>query len=70
MMTTHLTHAQTANSPTDVETKTQAFDARRALWTQEDAWEEERLTAVGKTLADALLNTIAVQGDLQRESLA
>ena len=69
-MTTRCTCAQTANNPTDVETKTRAFDARRALWTQEDAREKERLVAVGKTLADALLNTVAVQGDLQREDLA
>ena len=69
-MTTPRTHAQTANNPTDVERKTKAFDERRALWTQEDTQEEERLTAVGKTLADALLNTVAMQGDLQREDLA
>ena len=53
-----------------MEKKTKAFDERRALWPQEDTREEERLTAVGKTLADALLNTVAVQGDLQREDLA
>ena len=69
-MTTHCTHAQTASNPTDVEIRTKAFDARGALWPQEDAREEERLIAVGKTLADALLNTVAVQGDLQREDLA
>ena len=69
-MTTPCTHAQIANNPTEVEIRTKAFDARRALWPQEDAREEERLTAVGKTLADALLNTVAIQGDLQREDLA
>ena len=69
-MTTPRTRAQTANNPTNVELKTKAFDERRALWTQEDQREEERLVAVGKTLADALLNTVAVQGDLQREDLA
>ena len=70
MMTTPCTHAQTANNPTNVELKTKAFDKRRALWTQEDAREKERLRAVGKTLADAMLNTVAVQGDLQWEDLA
>ena len=69
-MTTRRTRAQTAINSTDVETKTKAFDARRALWTQEDAREEERRVALGKTLADALLNIVAVQGDLQREDLA
>ena len=69
-MTTPRTRAQTANNPTNVELKTKAFDERRALWTQEDQREEERLVAVGKTLADALLNTVAVQGDLQPEDLA
>ena len=69
-MTTPRTRAQTANNPTNVELKTKAFDERRALWPQEDKREEERLRAVGKTLADALLNTVGVQGDLQREDLA
>ena len=69
-MTTPRTRAQTANNPTNMELKTKAFDERRALWPQEDEREEERLRAVGKTLADALLNTVAVQGDLQREDLA
>ena len=69
-MTTRRAHAQTANNPTDVKTKTKAFDARRALWPEEDAREEERLRVEGKTLADALLNTVLVQGDLQREDLA
>ena len=68
-MTTPRTNAQAASNPTNVELKTKAFDQRRALWTQEDEREEERLGAVGKTLADALLNTVAVQGDLQREDL-
>ena len=53
-----------------MELKTKAFDESRALWTQEDEREEERLRMVGKTLADAMLNTVAVQGDLQREDLA
>ena len=66
-MTTPRTRAQTANNPINVELKTKAFDERRALWTQEDEREEERLRAVGKTFADAILNTVAVQGDLQRE---
>ena len=69
-MTTRWTRAQTANNPMDVETKTKAFDARGALWPEEDSREEERLVAVGKTLADALLNTVPVQGDLQQEDLA
>ena len=69
-MTTRRTRAKTANNPTDVETKTKAFDARRALRTQEDAREEEHLMVVRKTLADALLNTVAVQRDLQREDIA
>ena len=70
MMTTPRTRAQSANNSTNVELKTKAFEERRALWTQEDAREEERLRAVGKTLADAILNTVAVQGDLQQEDLA
>ena len=69
-MTTRRTRAQTANNPTDGEMKTKAFNARKALWPEEDAWEEERLRMVGKTLADALLNTVPVQGDLQREDQA
>ena len=69
-MTTRRTHSQTASNPTDVEAKTKAFDERRALWHKEDAQEEERLRAVGKTLTDALLNTVPVQGDLQRENQA
>ena len=69
-MTTRRTRAQTANNPTDGEIKTKAFNARKALWPEEDAWEEERLRMVGKTLADALLNTVPVQGDLQREDQA
>ena len=69
-MTTCRTHAQTVANPTNVELKTMAFDKRRALWPQEDEREEERLRAVGKTLADALLNSVAVQGDLQWEELA
>ena len=32
--------------------------------------QEERLRMVGKTLADALLNTVPMQGDLQREDQA
>ena len=69
-MTTPRTRAQTAANPTNVELKTKAFDERRALWVQEDEREEERLRAVGKTLADALLNSVVLQGDLQREDLA
>ena len=69
-MTTPRTRAQTAPNPTNVELKTKAFDERRALWPQEDEREEERLRAVGKTLADALLNSVAMQGDLHREDLA
>ena len=69
-MTTPRSRAQTANNPTNVELKTKAFDESRALWTQEDEWEEERLRTVGKTLAESMLNTVAVQGDLQREDLA
>ena len=69
-MTTLRTRAQTANNPTNMELKTKAFDERRALWAQEDQREEERLREVGKTLADALLNTVVVQDDLQREDLA
>ncbi len=40
------------------------------MWPKEDAREEEKLRTVGKTLADALLNTVPVQGDLQREDQA
>ena len=50
--------------------KTKAFNARRALWPEEDAREEEHLRVVGKTLADALLNTVPMQGDLQLEDHA
>ena len=64
-MTTRRTSSQTASNPTEVEAKTKAFDARRALWLEEDAREEERLRAVGKPLTDALLNTVPMQGDLQ-----
>ena len=54
-----------------METKTKAFNARRALRPEEDAREgEECLRVVRKTLADALLNTVPMQGDLQREDLA
>ena len=67
-MTTHRTHAQTASNPTDVEAKTKAFDARRALWPEEDAREEERLRAVGKTLTDALLNTVKLRGKIRHVS--
>ena len=69
-MTTRRTRAQTANNPTDGEMKTKVFNARKALWPEEDAWEEERLRMVGKSLADALLNTVPVQGDLQWEDQA
>ena len=69
-MTTPRTRAQTAANPTNIELKTKAFDERRALWPQEDEQEEERLRAVGKTLADALLNSVVLQGDLQRDDLA
>ena len=69
-MTTPRTRAQVAANPTNVELRTKAFDERRALWPQEDQQEEERLRAVGKTLADALLNSINVVGDLQKEDLA
>ena len=55
---------------TDLEANTKAFDARRALWQEEDAREEEQLRAVGKPLTDALLNTVPVQGDLQQEDQA
>ena len=69
-MTTPRTRAQVAANPTNVELRTKAFDERRALWAQEDEREEERLQAVGKTLADALLNSVNVVGDLQKEDLA
>ena len=69
-MTTPRTRAQIAANPTNVELKTKAFDERRALWVQEDEQEEERLRAVGKTLAYALLNSVVLQGDLQCEDLA
>ena len=69
-MTTPRTRAQVAANPTNVELRTKAFDERRALWPQEDQREEERLQAVGKTLADALLNSVNVVGDLQKEDLA
>ena len=69
-MTTPRTRAQVAANPTNVELRTKAFDERRALWPQEDQREEERLQVVGKTLADALLNSVNVVGDLQREDLA
>ena len=69
-MTTPRTRAQVAANPTNVELRTKAFDDRRAVWPQEDQQEEERLRAVGKTLADALLNSVNVVGDLQKEDLA
>ena len=69
-MTTPRTRAQVAANPTNIELRTKAFDERRALWPQEDQQEEERLRAVGKTLADALLNSVNVVGDLQKEDLA
>ena len=69
-MTTPRTRAQVAANPTNVELRTKAFDERRAVWPQEDQREEERLQAVGKTLADALLNSVNVVGDLQKEDLA
>ena len=69
-MTTPRTRAQVAANPTNVKLRTKAFDERRALWPQEDQREEERLQAVGKTLADALLNSVNVVGDLQKEDLA
>ena len=61
-MTTPRTRAQVAANPTNVELRTKAFDERRAVWPQEDQREEERLQSVGKTLADALLNSINVVG--------
>ena len=69
-MTTPRTRAQVAANPTNVELRTKAFDERRAVWPQDDQREEERLQAVGKTLADALLNSVNVVGDLQKEDLA
>ena len=69
-MTTPRTRAQVAANPTNVELRTKAFDERRAVWPQEDQREEERLQAVGKTLAEALLNSVNVVGDLQKEDLA
>ena len=69
-MTTPRTRAQVAANPTNVELRTKAFDERRAVWPQEDQREDERLQAVGKTLADALLNSVNVVGDLQKEDLA
>ena len=50
-----------------METKAKTFDARKALWPEEDTLEEERLRTVGKTIDDALINTFPAQGDLQRE---
>ena len=59
-----------ASNPTDMETKAKAFDARKALWPEEDTLEEERLRTVGKTIDGALFNTVLVQGYLQWEDQA